>query len=217
MELGAWLTDASGEPIPLGNRGLARLEHADFRGLRPLPPRGAIVLTDVSNPLLGDAGAATVFGPQKGAGAEDLPILDQNLRRLARLLPVELDVPGAGAAGGTAFGLLAWGASLAPGSSAVGTALGLREAVRGADVVITGEGRFDSQSAAGKVPSHVLDLAREASVSALLVAGRIDAATDPFAGAVSLTDLAGGSGSAQATALRWLEAAGERLAAGVRR
>ncbi|WEO77878.1 glycerate kinase [Cryobacterium sp. SO2] len=215
--LGGRFLDGDGRQVLPGGRGLADIVTADLSGLPPLPARGALILSDVTNPLLGPAGAAAVFGPQKGADAAEIVALDARLGRLAGLLGADPATPGAGAAGGTAFGLLAWGARLAPGAAAVGQALGLPAAVRGASVVITGEGRFDSQSAAGKVPSLLAGLAAEAGVRALLVAGAIEpgaltAHPGWFAAAVSLTDLAGGTAAAMADPLTWLETAGSRLA-----
>lgn len=210
--LGARLLDTTGEPIPLGNRGLSGLAVADLSGMHALPPLGAIVLSDVTNPLLGSLGAAAVFGPQKGASPADVPLLEANLARLAAVLPVNPDAAGAGAAGGAAFGLMGWGATIAAGAPAVGEALGLPAAVASADVVITGEGRFDAQSSAGKVPALLASLAAKNRTPALLVAGRIDAPTDRFAAAVSLTGLAGSGEAAQADACRWLVEAGLALA-----
>jgi glycerate kinase len=210
--LGARLLDVDGVPVGLGNRALARLATVDLGAMRPVPPGGAVVLSDVTNPLLGADGAAAVFGPQKGASPDDVAVLDRHLARLAAHLPADPAAPGAGAAGGAGFGLLAWGATIALGSAALGRLLGVPGAVDGADVVVTGEGRFDAQSAAGKVPSYVLGTAAAAGVPVMLVAGRVDAPTDAFAATVSLTDLAGSPGSALAQATSWLEVAGERLA-----
>jgi glycerate kinase len=210
--LGARFADAADQDIPLGNSGLAALHHVDLTGLRSLPPDGVIVLSDVISPLLGKTGAAVVFGPQKGADAGDIPILEANLARLAKLIDVDPMTPGAGAAGGVGFGLLAWGAGIRPGAGAVGRALGLPAAVASADLVITGEGRFDSQTAWGKVASYVLSLGREAGVDAALVAGSIAASTTAFADAVSLSELAGGATEALLDPVRWLEAAGVTLA-----
>jgi glycerate kinase len=156
-----------------------------------------------------------VFGPQKGAAPDDVPQLDANLARLARLIGAGLgDAQGAGAAGGAGFGLLAWGAEIEAGSAAVGEALGMPTAVASADLVITGEGRFDAQSAAGKVPSYLASLARGRGIDAALVAGLIEAPTTEFAHAVSLTDLAGSSDASRADAERWLVEAGATLARG---
>jgi glycerate kinase len=186
-ELGARLLDAQGRDVPDGAEGLLRLAAVDLAGLRPAPE--VRVLTDVTNPLLGPEGAAAVYGPQKGAGPADVPVLEAALARLAALLPADPATPGAGAAGGTGFGLLAWGAELVPGAVAVALATGLPEALAQADLVLTGEGRFDGQSASGKVAETVRVLAGGAPVA--LVAGAIDADPAAYATSVSLTDLVG--------------------------
>lgn len=213
--LGGVFLDVQRRPVRLGARGLGTVARVDLSRLRPLPPGGALVLSDVTNPLLGSTGAAAVFGPQKGATPAMVDAMHENLERLARLVPggsAFAAIPGAGAAGGTGFGLLAWGATMAGGAGAVADALGLSTALAGADLVITGEGRFDGQSAAGKVPSEVAARAAAAGVPVALVAGSIDADASGFAASVSLADLAGGSGAAMADPLRWLEAGGAALA-----
>ncbi|GAA1768873.1 glycerate kinase [Agromyces humatus] len=216
--LGGRFADASGRPIRLGNRGLGTVARIDLSGLRPLPEGGATILSDVTNPLLGPMGAAAVFGPQKGADTDGVDVLEQNLARLARLVQrsplgsVDPATPGAGAAGGTGFGLLAWGATMAGGASAVADAMRLDEALEGAALVITGEGRFDGQSAAGKAPTEVARRAAAAGVPVALVAGAIVAETDRFAASVSLTDLAGDAAGAMTEPVRWLERASAELA-----
>jgi glycerate kinase len=214
--LGGRFLDDAGQPVELGNRGLGTLARVDLSGLRPPPSGGAVILGDVTNPLLGEHGAAAVFGPQKGADAATVEVLDSNLARLARLAPASAgpfsSQPGAGAAGGTGFGLLAWGAVMGGGAGLVAQAVGLDEAVAGADLVITGEGRFDGQSEAGKAPTVVAALARDAGVPTSLVAGAITAEPRGFAASVALADLAGGGEPAMAEPLRWLEAAGADLA-----
>jgi len=212
--LGARFADAAGSPIADGARGLGALSAADLSGLAPLPPHGVTVLSDVTNPLLGARGAAAVFGPQKGARPADVGELDAGLARLAALVDADPDAAGAGAAGGTGFGLLAWGAQLVPGSAAVAELVGLDAAVAAASVVVTGEGSYDGQSAAGKVPAHVGALAAAASVPVALVAGRIttDADTSGFAATASLTALAGSSEAAMQDPARWLTEAGAVLA-----
>ena len=186
----------------------------DRSGLPALPSGGVTVLTDVTNPLRGERGAAAVFGPQKGAAPDEIALLDSGLGRLAALVGVDAATPGAGAAGGTGFGLLAWGAELIPGAAAVAQLIGLPEAVAEASVVVTGEGSFDGQSAAGKAPDLVRSLARAAGVPVALVAGRIaaDADVSGFAHTVSLTRLAGSGRAALADPARWLFAAGAELA-----
>jgi len=228
--LGARFTNTYGGSIAPGAGGLAEVAAADLTKLRSLPEGGVEVLTDVTNPLLGERGAAAVFGPQKGLDADGVRRADAGLARLVevlRALPgdslaeaaarhADPDEPGAGAAGGAGYGLLAWGAELVPGSARIAELTGLAEAIRGADLVVTGEGSFDGQSAAGKVPGHVLELAREAGVPVALVAGRVapDADTSAFAHVISLTELAGSPDAALADPERWLTEAATVLARG---
>ncbi|MFK4808548.1 glycerate kinase, partial [Microbacterium sp. ZW CA_36] len=150
----------------------------------------------------------------KGADPDDVLALDAGLARLAALVDADPDAAGAGAAGGTGFGLLAWGARLVPGSAAVADLVGLADAVAQASFVVTGEGSYDGQSAAGKVPAHVAAIATSAGVPVGLVAGRItaDADVSDFAATASLTELAGSGAAAMADAGRWLEQAGAQLA-----
>lgn len=215
--LGARLLDGSGSVVRPGNRGLAVVERVELAGLRPLPPDGAHILSDVTSPLLGADGAAAVFGPQKGARDEDVAMLESGLERFVKAVQeagVDVDpaTPGAGAAGGTGYGLLVWGAVAAPGALAVGDALRLPSVLASADVVVTGEGRYDSQSAAGKVPEYVAGLASAAGIPALLAAGSIVAEPSRFAAAESLSELAGSAAAAIAEPLRWAHAAGAALA-----
>ncbi|MDZ8201051.1 glycerate kinase [Microbacterium sp. SSW1-59] len=213
--LGARILDADGAPVLPGARGLRDVAEVDVSTLAPLPPGGVRVLSDVTNPLTGPRGAAAVFGPQKGLGAADIPVVDASLARFAAIAGGDPDVPGAGAAGGTGFALRLWGGDLLAGAAEVAELIGLAAAVATAAVVITGEGSFDGQSADGKVPSRVQHLAAAAGVPAMLVAGRIapDADTRAFAAAASLTDLAGSPEAAMADPARWLTRAGAILAA----
>lgn len=214
--LGARLLDGEGREVPPGNRGLASLRVADLSGIRPLPPRGAKVLVDVVNPLTGPEGAAAVFGPQKGATPADVSVLERNLSAWSLLVPADPLAIGAGAAGGAAFGLLAWGAGLRPGAQGVADAIGLAELMAEADVVVTGEGSFDVQSAAGKVPVHVGRVATSRGIDVLLVAGSIDASASDFTGSRSLAELAGDPRSACAEPEHWLAVAGASLASAYR-
>jgi glycerate 2-kinase len=209
--LGVNLLDSDGQPIPLGNRGLAALDRVDW-SMAHAAPSSVVVLCDVRNPLLGSDGAAAVFGPQKGALPADVPVMDANLAHFAAVIGGDPMFPGAGAAGGTAFGLVAWGAELRSGAEEIAARSGLDAAIRSADLVITGEGRFDSQSASGKIPHHIASLANELRIDVALVAGLIQAPTTQFSDAVSLTELAGSSTAALSDAERWLEAAGAHLA-----
>lgn len=210
--LGARFLDAAGAPVARGARGLADIVSVDLSGLRPAP--AARVLTDVTNPLVGPRGAASVFGPQKGLAPAEIPAVDTALARLAALLGLDAEQAGTGAAGGVGGALVVWGATLAPGAAEVATLIGLAEAIADADVVVTGEGSYDGQSGDGKVPSFIAALAEESNTVAMLAAGRIteDADIALFTASASLTELAGSSESALADPARWLRVAGAALA-----
>ena len=212
--LGARFTDADGADLPPGGGALARLAAVDLTGLTPPPPGGVQCLVDVTAPLLGPLGAAGQFGPQKGATPAQVAELDAALARLADLLGGDRDAPGAGAAGGTAYGFaVCWGATFVSGARAVAAAAGLDDALRGAALVLTGEGQFDAQSLRGKVVGALAERAAEAGVPVTVVAGRVDAAGDlPVHRALALTDLAGSVAAAMAEPARWLAEAGRRLA-----
>ncbi|MEU1283379.1 glycerate kinase [Kitasatospora sp. NPDC005856] len=206
--LGLRLTDARGRELPDGGGALARAHRVDTMGLRPAPSEGVVLLTDVTNPLLGPDGAAAVYGPQKGAGPGEVALLDQGLSRLAELLGTDPARTGSGAAGGTAYGLAAvWGAVVRPGARAVADLLGLDRAVATADLVITGEGRFDATSLRGKAVGEVLARAARAGVPARIVAG--ESADDRV---LTLSALAGDPAAAREHARAWLVRAGARLA-----
>jgi glycerate kinase len=213
-ELGALFLDDRGQPIRDGGAGLADLHTVVLGSLRALPLGGAVVLSDVTSPLTGATGAAVVFAPQKGADPRAVTELDRGLGRLASFAASDADpaAPGAGAAGGAGYGLMLWGAALSAGSDAVGDALGIPALVEQNDLVITGEGRFDGQSLAGKVPGYLLSHAERAGVPLALIAGAIQAATDRFIAARSLSDLAGSARAATTAAGPWLAAAGRDLA-----
>src|SRR3954471_13455445 len=212
--LGARFLDADGADLPPGGGALARLARVDLTGLTPPPPGGVQCLVDVTAPLLGPLGAAGQFGPQKGATPDQVAELDAALARLSDLLGGDRDAPGAGAAGGTAYGFaVCWGAEFVSGAAAVAAAAGLDEALAGAELVVTGEGQFDAQSLRGKVVGDLVQRAARGGVPVAVVAGRVDAADDlPVARTVSLTDLAGSPAASMADPARWLVEAGRLLA-----
>ncbi len=211
--LGMRVLDRSGSDVPPGGEGLLHAVRVDRTGLRPPPPSGVSILCDVTAPLFGDRGAAHVFAPQKGADPSQVAALNLALRHWHALLGGGARSPGAGAAGGTAYGLAtAWGARLVPGAATVADAIGLPRAVVGADVVVTGEGRFDAQSLTGKATGLVLDLADRAGARAVVVAGSLEAPPPRGAQGWSLTRLAGGAGPAIADPLTWIEVAGRAAA-----
>lgn len=217
VALGARLLDAEGLSVLLGGGALAEVATVELSKLRPLPPGGALVLSDVTNPLLGASGAAEVFGEQKGADAAQRGRLDAALAGWSRVLhdagvTVDPDTEGAGAAGGTGFGLLAWGAQLSSGASAIADAIGLDAALDGADLVVTGEGRYDAQTSSGKAPSIVMARAAAAGVPVAIVAGAVTAAAEDAVALVSLSESAGSVDAAIVEAPHWLRIAGADLA-----
>ena len=177
--LGYRLVDAAGDDLPRGGAALARLDKIDPSGFRAAAwARVQVkVATDVRNTLLGAEGATAVYGPQKGADSQAVGELDAALARFAEVVERDLgkkvaDIPGAGAAGGAGAGLVAFlGAELVSGAPLVVEAAGLDAALIGADLVITGEGRVDEQTAFGKAPGEVARRARAAGVPVLLLAG----------------------------------------------
>jgi glycerate 2-kinase len=177
--LGVRLLEADGAELPAGGAALTRLHRVDAAGLDSrLADVTFIVASDVDNPLTGPAGAAQVFAPQKGASESDVAALDAALGHyaavLARDLGVDVDaVPGAGGAGGTAAGALAVGATVVSGAGLVCDLVGLGGVLRGADLVITGEGSLDEQSLRGKAPAEVAARARSAGVPCLALAGAV--------------------------------------------
>lgn len=189
--LGHRLLRGDGNGVKVGARYLDSLAE-----VRPGPPLGVPVVAavDVTNPLLGPDGAATVFGPQKGAAPEEVPVLEQVLSRLADVVERDLpggpwrDLPGAGAAGGLGFALAAFcGARIEGGAAAVASVTGLDAAIADADVVITGEGKLDFQTAHGKAPGWVAARAREAGARVLAIAGQLaDGAEDDYDAAAEL-------------------------------
>lgn len=204
--LGMKLLDSGERPIGLGGGELARLARIDASELRIASAR---LLTDVTAPLLGPSGAAAVFGPQKGASPDDVRTLEDGLAQFAELLGGDPLLPGSGAAGGTGYGFsAAWGAPIEPGAHAIAELTGLTAEAASADLVITGEGRFDRTSTSGKVVGNVLELAGERT---RVIAGQLDA--EPPVASVSLSDLAGSADAAIADPARWLREAAARLAA----
>ncbi|MBI0438133.1 glycerate kinase [Dickeya dianthicola] len=180
--LGAQLLDDAKQPIGFGGAELARLAHIDTRSLDPRIRQCRFeVACDVTNPLTGKLGASAVFGPQKGATEAMVEQLDHALLHYADVIRRDLDidveqVPGAGAAGGMGAALLAFcGAELRRGIEIVTEALGLDELVRDASLVITGEGRIDSQTIHGKVPIGVASVAKRYHKPVIGIAGSLTA------------------------------------------
>ncbi|TMC90135.1 MAG: glycerate kinase [Chloroflexi bacterium] len=176
--LGYRLLDAAARDLPRGGAALAWLERIDATGFDSGWRSVAItVACDVTNPLTGPEGASAVYGPQKGADSRVVQELDRALGRLADVIVRDLGkdvagVPGAGAAGGAGAGLIAFlDASLVKGAPLVVEAAGLDKTLAGANLVITGEGQVDAQTAFGKAPGEVAMRAQAAAVPVLMLAG----------------------------------------------
>lgn len=208
--LGFSFLDRAGRPISEGGGALASLETLSADNAVP-PPDEVIVLTDVDTPLVGPRGAAAVFGPQKGADARQVALLDASLSHYAAILGGDPTAPGSGAAGGTAYGLSTlWGARLTSGFEWISQQVGLPDALRYADVVVTGEGCLDRQSVMGKVVGRVADVAARHSVQLLAIAGQVT--FHPPYPTISLEDIAGSKSAAMSDPARWLFAAAARSA-----
>lgn len=178
--LGAKLLDKNGDEIGDGGGALGDLAKIEVGGMDPRLRQIQIdVACDVDNPLTGERGASAIFGPQKGATPEMVAQLDGYLDQFARIIERDLgkkikDVPGAGAAGGLGAGLLAFApAVLKRGVDIVIQATGLEEIVKGADLVITGEGKIDRQTLFGKTPIGVAKTAKKHKVPVIALAGNV--------------------------------------------
>ena len=175
--LGARLLDSAGKELPRSVIHLQRLARLELEGLHPRLAKVRLrAMCDVTNPLLGTRGATAVYGPQKGVNPPMRPRLEAALERWAEVVERQLgrqlrNVPGAGAAGGLGFALLAIGASLEPGAELILDLARFDERVHGADLVVTGEGRLDGQSLFGKASIAVARRANKAGVPALAIVG----------------------------------------------
>jgi glycerate 2-kinase len=186
--LGLKPLDAAGNVVPLGGGSLADVVALDASGVDPrLAATTFRIAVDVRNPLFGTLGAAHVFAPQKGADPDAVELLDAGLRNWASVLREatgrDVNVPGAGAAGGFPASFLAFtDATLEGGFALVAGLTGLAGQLGEADLVITGEGSMDSQSLTGKAPIALADAARERGIPVIVVAGRILVTPEDLAG-----------------------------------
>jgi len=175
--LGARFTDMSGRDLLPGGAPLADLERVDWARPPEFDGVDVVVATDVTNPLLGPDGAAPVYAPQKGATPEQVDRLEAALHRYAMVLRRSLgadvaDLPGAGAAGGLAAGIVAFlGGRIVGGFDVVAEVTGLEARLATADLIVTGEGSFDSQSLHGKTTGRLLDLAKAHGKRCVVFAG----------------------------------------------
>ncbi|HEY3375523.1 MAG TPA: glycerate kinase [Candidatus Aquicultor sp.] len=223
--LGVKLLKADGSPIGFGGGELIKISAIDVSALDPrVWGTEFLVAVDVDNPLYGPLGAAHAFAPQKGADAQTVFALEQGAIHFAHIVKRDLDIdvselPGGGAAGGLGASLVALlGARLVPGAQLIGESLKLTEKVEEAALVITGEGQLDGQSAHGKAPAYVVQLAREAGVPVAVVVGRLGSGYEVFqrngpVRIVALADIAPSLDAAMHDPARYLEQAGKELAA----
>jgi glycerate kinase len=205
--LGAGLLNDAGQPVPPGGLGLLEIDRIDLTGIDPrLRDAQVILASDVDNPLLGEVGAAAVYGPQKGAQPTEVALLDRALAhfrdRLAEAVGLSSRLPegttveelaltaGAGAAGGTGFGaLVVLGAQMRPGADYIMEIVGFADALEAADVVVTGEGRFDRQTLHGKGPGEVIDRAQAAGLPVWVVCGAAELTADDAPGVTGIIEL----------------------------
>jgi glycerate kinase len=221
--LGVRFYDAQEQPLSRGGAALARLERIDLIGRDPRLERVQLfVAADVNNPLCGPTGASSIYGPQKGADAQMVSELDGALARLAQVTVRQIgrdfaNLAGAGAAGGLAFGMLAFcGAQLRSGFELVCHELKLEERVQRADLVLTGEGRLDRQSSYGKGPGQLAALAKRHGKRTVIFAGRVDPtfspAESPFDEVLEVSTRQFGLDPAASTPAQLLRAAAEHWA-----
>jgi len=183
--LGAKFLDGDGRNIPEGGGGLNQLNHIDLSGFdNRIKAVEVVVACDVSNPLTGPNGASFVYGAQKGGKEGDLELLDKNLAHYAAIIKTDLkidiaNVPGAGAAGGSGAALMGlMGGKLMNGIDLILDTLDIEESVKGADLVITGEGRIDSQTLHGKTISGIARLAKKHGVPVIAICGKLGGGID---------------------------------------
>lgn len=178
--LGVRFLDENGEDAGEGGQALAKVARIDVSGMNPLLKECHIqIACDVNNPLCGENGSTYVYGPQKGVTEDMKKTLDEAMAHFARVTSETLEndymnTPGAGAAGGLGYAFLAYiGATLTPGIELILDAVGLEEELSGADVVVTGEGRLDFQTAMGKAPVGVARLAKKYNAKVIAFAGSV--------------------------------------------
>ena len=178
--LGVRFLDENGEDVGEGGQALAKVTQIDISGLNPLLKECQIqVACDVNNPLCGENGSTYVYGPQKGVTEDRTKQLDKDMAHFASVTSKTLgndyrDTPGAGAAGGLGFAFLSYiGAALIPGIELILNAVGLEQELSDADVVVTGEGRLDFQTAMGKAPVGVARLAKKYHAKVIAFAGSV--------------------------------------------
>lgn len=179
--LGVSFLDADNREVGFGGKYLDKIARIDISNLDSrIRETELVVMSDVTNPLCGENGAAVVYGPQKGATEEEIAILDKGLAQFAELicqmnLPDIRNLPGAGAAGGLGGGLVSFlGAEIRPGIKAILEIADFEKSVQWADLILSGEGRIDGQSANGKVVSGIAEIAGKYNVPVIAICGSVE-------------------------------------------
>lgn len=178
MALGGMAKDASGKPVSVMNEDIGKIDELLSDSLRVLDGVQMTIASDVTNPLFGEYGAISIFGPQKGIATEDIAQFESLIAHLHRKA---MDIfgkdhssrPGAGAAGGLGWMLMNMGANMEKGGTLIAEMISLEDAVKEADLVITGEGKSDMQTMDGKAPSIVAEIADKHGVPVYLISGQI--------------------------------------------
>ncbi len=179
--LGVSFLDADNREVGFGGKYLDKIARIDISNLDSrIRETELVVMSDVTNPLCGENGAAVVYGPQKGATEEEIAILDKGLAQFAELichmnLPDIRNLPGAGAAGGLGGGLVSFlGAEIRPGIKVILEIADFEKSVQWADLILSGEGRIDGQSANGKVVSGIAEIAGKYNVPVIAICGSVE-------------------------------------------
>lgn len=179
LALGMEAFNQQGEKVGIFGKDVHTIANVDFSKLDPrLKDVQIKVASDVDNPLCGEEGASVVYGPQKGATKEQIKAYDQALATFASYVEHELagsfqKTPGAGAAGGLGFALLAVGAKLVSGAELIAREMNMEQAIQQADLVITGEGQSDEQTLYGKAPGFIAKIAKKYDVPTILISGSV--------------------------------------------
>ncbi|ALX50292.1 glycerate kinase [Lentibacillus amyloliquefaciens] len=198
MALGMKAWDQKGSEVGPYGKDVQQVSRVSFKDIdERLAETDIKVASDVDNPLCGERGATHVYGPQKGLRKEDLERYDSALDRYGDAVESVLEkhyrnIPGAGAAGGLGFALLAIGGSLVSGAKLLADAMNTEEAIQNADLVLTGEGQSDEQTLYGKAPGYIASLAQKYHVPAVLISGSLDGNLDvlgeKFSGCFSIVN-----------------------------
>ncbi|MDX8044529.1 glycerate kinase [Gracilibacillus sp. S3-1-1] len=196
--LGLKAFDHSGNTLDKFGKDLLHMDSIQLEQLDPRLSQATFrIACDVDNPLCGQLGASNVYGPQKGATPEQIPLYDQALHHFANLIEAQLtdnyqDIAGSGAAGGLGFAFLALGGKLQSGSGLIADIISLEQSIKTADLVFTGEGQSDEQTLYGKAPGFVAKVANKYQVPVILLSGslgnNIDKLSNHFAGCFSIVN-----------------------------